>query len=187
MRLPHELASSILGTDTRNQEEQVKHSIRWFVAAASIFAVHATQPAALHAQRGPAAGAQPVVATAGALEWGPAPAILDSRARMAVIEGNPAEAGEFTLRLRMPAGYRIAPHYHPVTEHVTVLQGTFLVGMGETFDESEMTALPVGSFGAIPAGMRHYALAQDEVVIQLHGMGPWRLIYVDPADRPNRR
>lgn len=166
----------------------MKHAIRRFVAAAGgILALQAAQPAEIQAQSASAPGAQAIVALPDALEWGPAPAILDAGARMAVIEGNPAEAGEFTLRLRMPAGYRIAPHYHPVTEHVTVLQGTFLVGMGESFDESAMMALPVGTFGAIPAGMRHYALAQDEVIIQLHGVGPWRLIYVDPADRPNGR
>lgn len=166
----------------------MKHSIRRFVATAgSIFAVHAVQPAELQAQGSTAPGAHAVVATPDALEWGAAPDILPAGARMAVIEGNPAAAGEFTLRLRMPAGYRIAPHYHPATEHVTVLQGTFLVGMGESFDAAAMTALPIGSFGAIPAGMRHYALAKDEVIIQLHGVGPWRLMYVNPADQPKRR
>ncbi|HEX6132735.1 MAG TPA: cupin domain-containing protein [Longimicrobiales bacterium] len=128
-----------------------------------------------------------VVAFPDALEWGPAPAILPAGARLAVIEGDPSQPGEFTMRLWMPAGYRLPPHFHPATEHVTVVQGTFYVGMGDRFDESQVSALPTGTFGAIPAGMRHYALTKEVVVIQLHGVGPWSLTYVDPADRPKAR
>ncbi|MGH8721118.1 MAG: cupin domain-containing protein, partial [Burkholderiales bacterium] len=96
------------------------------------------------------------------------------------------KAGEFTLRLWMPDGYTIPPHYHPRTEHVTVIAGTFLVGMGDRLDPATFGELPTGTFGAIPAGMRHFARAKGEVVVQLHGVGPWGMTYVNPADDPRR-
>jgi hypothetical protein len=128
-----------------------------------------------------------VVALPGELKWAPAPAILPAGARLTVIEGDPAKAGEFTMRLWLPANYRIPPHFHPVTEHVTVVQGTFFVGMGEKFDVRQGQRLPVGSFGALPAGMRHFAWTEGETIIQLHGVGPWSLTYVNPADDPTRK
>jgi hypothetical protein len=128
-----------------------------------------------------------VVALPGELKWSPAPAILPAGARLTVIEGDPAKAGEFTMRLWMPANYRIPSHFHPVTEHVTVVQGTFFVGMGEKFDATQGHRLPVGSFGALPASMRHFAWTEGETIIQLHGVGPWSLTYVNPADDPTRK
>jgi len=121
------------------------------------------------------------------MTWGPAPAVLPVGAKLAVLEGDPTKAGAFTMRLLMPDGYQISPHFHPATEHVTVVSGALMVGMGEKFDESQMKTLPAGTFGMIPAGMHHYAKAKGETVLQLHGMGPWRLIYVNRADDPRRR
>jgi quercetin dioxygenase-like cupin family protein len=86
--------------------------------------------------------------------------------------------------LSLPAGYRIAPHFHPADEHVTVLSGNFQVGMGETFDAGKLTTLPAGTFGMIPAGMRHFAQTEGATTLQLHGIGPWKLTYVNPADQP---
>ena len=125
------------------------------------------------------------VVTPDHLSWGPAPAILPAGARLAVLEGDPSKPGPFTMRLAMPAGYRIPPHFHQADEHVTVISGAFQVGMGETFDEGKLTTLPPGTFGVIPPGMRHFARAGKATVIQLHGVGPWGLTYVNPADRPN--
>jgi quercetin dioxygenase-like cupin family protein len=121
------------------------------------------------------------------VQWGPAPASLPAGATASVLEGDPSKPGLFTMRLRMPDGYRIAPHYHPAMEHITVVSGAFKVGMGEAFDEAQMQTLPAGSFGGIPPGMRHYAMAQGETVIQLHGTGPWRLVYVNKADDPREK
>jgi quercetin dioxygenase-like cupin family protein len=104
---------------------------------------------------------------------------------LAVLEGDPSKAGPFTMRLAMPAGYRIIPHFHEADEHVTVISGAFQVGMGETFDEGKLSTLPPGTFGVIPPGMRHFARADKATVIQLHGVGPWELTYVNPADQPN--
>jgi quercetin dioxygenase-like cupin family protein len=119
--------------------------------------------------------------------WGPAPAVLPPGATVSVLEGNPAKAGAFTMRLRMPNGYRIPPHFHPVTEHVTVVSGSLKVGMGDRFDEGQMKVLPAGSFGAIPPRMHHFAMANGETVLQLHGIGPWRLVYVNKADEPRSK
>ena len=119
------------------------------------------------------------------LTWGPAPAILPAGARLAVLDGDPSKAGPYTMRLSMPAGYRIPPHFHPADEHVTVISGAFQVGMGDTFDEGKLTTLAPGTFGFIPPGMRHFARADQATVIQLHGVGPWGLTYVNPADQPN--
>ncbi|MGH7449258.1 MAG: cupin domain-containing protein [Longimicrobiales bacterium] len=131
---------------------------------------------------------QAIVVHANSLEWGPAPASLPAGARAAVIEGDPSKAGLFTMRLSLPAGYRIAPHHHPVWEHVTVLEGSFNVGMGEKVDASgDGVRLTAGSFGALPPGMRHYAWTTEPTVLQLHAEGPWRLVYVDPADDPRSK
>jgi quercetin dioxygenase-like cupin family protein len=124
------------------------------------------------------------VITPDQLTWGPAPAILPAGARLAVLEGDPSKAGLYTMRLAMPAEYRIPPHFHEADEHVTVISGAFQVGMGETFDEGKLSTLPPGTFGVIPPGMRHFARADKPTVVQLHGMGPWGLTYVNPADQP---
>ena len=142
----------------------------------------------LAAQESQSTGAQPRqahVVKPDHLSWGPAPAILPAGARLAVLEGDPSKAGPFTMRLDMPAGYRIPPHFHQADEHVTVISGAFQVGMGETFDEGKLTTLSPGTFGVIPPGMRHFARADKATVIQLHGIGPWGLTYVNPTDRPN--
>jgi quercetin dioxygenase-like cupin family protein len=89
------------------------------------------------------------------------------------------------MRLAMPEGYRIPPHFHQFDEHVTVISGAFQVGMGDTFDEGKLSTLPPGTFGVIPPGMRHFARADAATVIQLHGVGPWGLTYVNPADQPS--
>ena len=128
-----------------------------------------------------------VVVPAGSAKFGPAPAILPTGAKLAVLDGDPMKAESYTMRLWMPAGYTIPPHFHPLDEHVTVLQGTFLVGMGDKIEPTRFVALPVGSFGMLPPGMRHYARARGVTVVQLHGMGPWSLTYVDPADNPTSK
>ena len=133
------------------------------------------------------AGAQSAVApaTPPALKWGAAPPVFEPGAQMAVLQGDPSKAGEeFTVRLRVPNGYRIAPHTHPTAEHITVIEGTFLVGMGSTLDRAKMTALPRGGFVSAPAQHPHYAMARGETVVQVHAIGPFALTYVNPADAP---
>jgi hypothetical protein len=134
-----------------------------------------------------AGGTHAIVALPDQVTWGPAPDVLPPGAKLAVLEGDPTAAGPFTMRLQVPDRYRIPPHFHPATEHVTVLKGTFKVGMGEKFDASAMTRLPTGTFAALEPGVRHFAESEGETVIQLHGTGPWRLTYVNPADDPRQR
>lgn len=132
-------------------------------------------------------GSHAIIALPDKVTWGPGPASLPPGAKAAVLEGNPAEAGPFTMRVSLPSGYRIPPHFHAKVEHVTVLKGTFKVGMGERFDPSAMTPLPTGTFAALEPGTRHFALAEGETILQLHGVGPWGLTYVNPADDPRKQ
>jgi quercetin dioxygenase-like cupin family protein len=129
-----------------------------------------------------------IVVHAESIEWGPGPEVLPAGARAAVIEGDPATPGLFTMRLSLPSGYRIPPHYHPVWEHVTVLEGSFSVGMGEKFDTAaESVTLTAGGFGALPPETRHFAWTTEPTVLQIHAEGPWRLEYVNPADDPRAK
>jgi mannose-6-phosphate isomerase-like protein (cupin superfamily) len=128
-----------------------------------------------------------VVVPAGTAKFGPAPDILPSGAKLAVLEGDPTKAGSYTMRLWMPNGYTIPPHFHLADEHVTVVEGTFLVGMGGTLDPSKFAALQVGSFGMLPPRMQHFARARGVTVIQLHGMCPWSLSYVNASDDPRKK
>jgi quercetin dioxygenase-like cupin family protein len=121
-----------------------------------------------------------------ALNWGPAPAIFPTGAKMAVLQGDPGQTALFTVRLQMPDGYKIAAHYHPTDEHITVISGTFLVGMGDTLNAAKTTALPAGGFVTAPAKMNHYAIARGPTVVQVHAMGPFSLTYVNPKDDPTK-
>jgi quercetin dioxygenase-like cupin family protein len=103
---------------------------------------------------------------------------------MAVLQGNPGSSELFTVRLRLPNGYRLAPHRHPTDEHVTVISGTFLVGMGETADLNNTMKLKAGGFVTAPANHAHFAAAQGPTVVQVHAMGPFAMTYVNPADTP---
>jgi quercetin dioxygenase-like cupin family protein len=119
------------------------------------------------------------------VKWSPAPAVFEPGAQIAVMQGDPSKAGEeFTVRLRFPNGYKVKPHTHPTTEHVTVLAGTFLVGMGSTFDRTKMVALEPGGFVSAPAEHAHYAAARGETVVQIHAIGPFALTYSNPSDAP---
>jgi hypothetical protein len=128
------------------------------------------------------------VFTPDAIPYGPAPAFVPAGAQLAVLEGNPmASSGDYTVRLKMPDGYKIAPHWHPQRENVTVISGTFKVGMGDRFDESKMGAFPAGSFAFLDPDMHHYAMASGPVVVQIHGTAPVQFNYVNPNDDPSRK
>src|SRR5688572_7026716 len=112
------------------------------------------------------------------LKWSAGPPSLPPGAQVSVLEGNPADEGIFTIRLKVPANYRIPPHWHPAWEHITVIDGAFWMGRGEKFDDSVLHEIPAGGFGAMAPGVRHFAMAKVPTVLQLHGMGPWQLYYV---------
>jgi quercetin dioxygenase-like cupin family protein len=105
---------------------------------------------------------------------------------MAVLSGNPGASGLFTVRLKLPNGYRIAPHTHPTDEHLTIISGSFDVGMGKTVDAKQMMTLKTGAFATAPANMPHYAQAHGTTIVQVHAEGPFVLTYVNPADMPKR-
>lgn len=134
----------------------------------------------------PAAAANMGAYTPDKLQWGPAPDVLPAAAQLAVVEGDPTKPGPYTMRLKMPAGYKIAPHHHARREHVTVISGAFKVGMGDQFDESKMNAFSPGSFAWLEPTVHHYAMAGPETIIQLHGTGPWEIIYINPSDDPRQ-
>ena len=121
------------------------------------------------------------------VKWGPAPAVFPAGAKMAVMAGDPSKAGIFTARLDLPKGYRVAPHFHPTDEYLTVISGTFLLGMGDKLDAKKTEALSAGGFGTVSAQKHHYAIAKTHTVVQVNGMGPFQLTYVNPADDPTRK
>lgn len=121
------------------------------------------------------------------IKWGAAPPSLPRGAMLAVIEGKPSEPGPFTMRLKFPAGFKVAPHSHPAIEHLTVLSGTINLGMGDTFDTGKLTPMRAGSFIVMPVGTNHFVQTKEETLIQVHGVGPWGVKYVNPEDDPGEK
>lgn len=121
------------------------------------------------------------------IRWSAAPPALPKGAEVAVLYGDPGKEGPFAMRLKFPANYRIPPHTHPSHEIVTVISGTFRVGMGEAADRSKAQVLPAGSLFAYPPGTPHFAYVDEETVIQITTTGPWGLSYVNPNDDPRRQ
>lgn len=119
------------------------------------------------------------------LKWGDVPS-LPKGAQIAVIEGPMSEPGPFTVRLKFPANYRLPPHFHPAVERVTVLSGTFSMGMGEVFDHSKAVAVETGSMMIMQPRSPHFAFTTGETIVQLHGTGPWGVTYVNSADDPRK-
>ncbi|MGH9882311.1 MAG: cupin domain-containing protein [Pyrinomonadaceae bacterium] len=118
------------------------------------------------------------------IQWKDGPGSLPAGAKIAVLEGDPTKEGFFTMRLWFPDGFKIQPHWHPRVEHVTVISGTLNIGMGDKFDQTATRAMPAGTFGFWPPEMKHFAWAKGETVIQLHGIGPWVITYVNASDDP---
>jgi quercetin dioxygenase-like cupin family protein len=119
------------------------------------------------------------------LDWRECSSALPPGARCAVLEGDlKAPDVLFGYRVKVPDGYRIAPHFHPADEHLLVVAGTFNMGMGERFDVGATRPMPAGSFMVMPKGTRHFAWAKGETVVHVYAVGPWGITYVDPADDP---
>jgi quercetin dioxygenase-like cupin family protein len=121
-----------------------------------------------------------------AVKWGPAPPSLPKGAMAAVLTGDPSKSGAYVIRLKMPANYKIPAHHHPTTENVTILSGGFHAGMGDKLDADKGQAFEPGGFVSMPAGMNHYAWATTETIVQVHGDGPFAIVYVNPADDPSK-
>lgn len=126
--------------------------------------------------------------TPGDVQWGPVPPFVPAGAQLAVIEGNPmGSTGDYTVRLKAPDGYIIAPHFHPKRENVTVISGTLKFGMGDKFDEASMKPFSAGSFAYMDPSMHHYVKAQGETIVQIHGMAPLAFTYVNKSDDPRNK
>ncbi len=102
------------------------------------------------------------------VKWGAPPPVFPPGAKFAVIAGDPAATGLVTVRVDMPAGYTIPPHFHPTDEHITVL-------------------ISSGGYGVAMANMHHYAYTTTGATIQVHLQGPFAITYVNPTDDPSKK
>jgi hypothetical protein len=128
-----------------------------------------------------------VLITPGGLKWVDGPPGLPPGVKVAVLFGDPSKAGmPYTIRAKMGDGYTIPPHWHPTDENVTVLSGTLIVGKGDSLTKAGME-LPAGSYMRMPKEMRHYAIAKGDTVLQIHGVGPFDITYVDPSNDPRTK
>jgi hypothetical protein len=121
------------------------------------------------------------------VKWGPAPDALPKGAQIAVLSGDPTKDGLYVVRLKLPAGYKVAAHNHPTNEMLTVISGNFHLGMGDKLDEKKGMVLTAGGFAEAPAKMNHYAWTTSPTVVQIHGPGPFAITYVNPADDPRKK
>ncbi|MEW6348509.1 MAG: cupin domain-containing protein [Thermodesulfobacteriota bacterium] len=153
------------------------------VAIASAFCI--LVPPGAWADSHPMTGGH-VMAVPNDLKWTDVPS-LPPGAKIAVIQGPLNEAVPFTFRLKVPAGYKIPVHTHPAIEHVTVLSGTLHFAGGDKFDEKKAKPLPPGSVAIMPVGSPMYGWTTDEAIIQVHGVGPWGITYLNPADDPRKK
>jgi quercetin dioxygenase-like cupin family protein len=145
------------------------------LAAAAILGA-ATPAAAVHGEH--------TVMPADSVQWGAAPSSLPPGAQASAIHGSPSKEGPFVLRLKFPAGFVVPPHRHSKDELVTVISGRIAIQSGDKVDRASLKPVPAGSFVHIPGGTAHYAWAEVETVVQINGVGPFDVSYVDPNDDP---
>jgi quercetin dioxygenase-like cupin family protein len=119
-----------------------------------------------------------------ALKWTAGPPGLPPGGQAAILAGDPAKEGVLVVRFRAKAGYKVPPHTHPTDESLTVLSGSIHVGMGDTFDRKKSEKIRAGGFVHLPKGMTHYVWFSEPGTIQVNGMGPFEIKYVNPADDP---
>lgn len=133
---------------------------------------------------GPAAQAKTANAN---LQWMAGPPSLPGGARMAIVSGDPGKKGMFAIRLRMPADYTVPAHSHPTNEIVKVISGKLHYGMSDKLDMSRAKTLTAGHTVNMKAKMNHWVHAPAPVTVQVSGMGPFQITYVDPKDDPRKR
>jgi quercetin dioxygenase-like cupin family protein len=144
------------------------------VLALWVAAVLASSAATAHAQKA-------------ALQWGPGPASLPPGTRMAIVSGDPAKPGPFTIRLRLPDGFEVPPHFHPVDEHQTLISGRIGHGMGDTVDLKSVKWLRPGQRITLPANAHHYVRTRGPTLVEVSAMGPFSVTYVNGRDDPRGR
>jgi hypothetical protein len=134
----------------------------------------------LHAQAKPEA----IAMTPPEMNWGAQGGLAMAGMEQVNLVGDPSKPGPYTLRLKFPAGYKLAPHSHPDSREVTILSGTWYTGYGEKFDGAALNALPAGSFYTEPANLAHFVEVREPVMIQVSGTGPSERVFVKPAHNP---
>lgn len=145
------------------------------VALAAIAASLATITAGARADDSMmSSGMKPVIFTPSTVKWEAGTGEFKGLT-VAWLSGDPTKTGPWTVRLKAPAGAKFPVHYHNDTEMVTVISGTFAAAIGDKFDASKLMALPAGSFVVIPAGVKHYAMAKTDCVVQLSGSKPFAM------------
>lgn len=162
---------------------------RWgLVAAVSLAAGVAARAGEQESTAGGAHDAtEHSIVNKGEVKWGPVPEAFPKGAQAAVLQGDPKSEGPFTVRMKMPKGYAIAPHFHPTEEHVTVLSGKLYLGEGDHLDKKAAKALQPGGFASIPKEHHHYAISDaSDTVIQVHAMGPFQITYLNEKDDPRK-
>lgn len=151
----------------------------------TIFAFCGTMAAqAQVSEQGTDSATHPVILSPAEVFWMAAPDSFEPGAELAVLQGDLGSDGLSTARLRLPAGYKVAPHWHGADEHVTVISGEFAIGSGANFNLEAMHVLPAGSYVMMPAEHVHYARAVTDTVIQLNATEPFTMTYADPSDDP---
>ena len=130
----------------------------------------------------------PVLVAPDEIEWVPISPKLPPGGLVSVLSGDPSVPGEpYVFRAKLPDGYSVPPHWHPSDENVTVIQGLFTLGFGERFDEEALREYPVGSYVTLPKDVPHFNRMKGETILQFHGIGPYDIVYVDPADDPRNQ
>lgn len=107
---------------------------------------------------------------------------LPKGAQIAVIHGNPNEAGPYTMRMRLPNCYVIPAHWHTNDEEVTVLLGSFHVGLGDKIDKANAVTLSAGGYQLVPGRANHYVWSTGTTMIQISGIGPRDTTFADPNE-----
>ncbi len=160
-----------------------KHPVPTVAGSCAIITLALGVGGLTHADDLPYDGHGHVMVDGSDLDWGPVGS-MPPGAEITVLEGDLASEEPFTFRLRFPADYAFAPHVHPAYERVTVLKGQLHFGHGTTFNRANTHALPVGGFAVMAPGEPMFGYTEEETIIQLHGIGPWGIEYVDPEDDP---
>ena len=120
------------------------------------------------------------------IDWKPFAAFPPS-VRLAVVVGQPSDAGPYTIRVRVPRGVKLMPHRHPEDRVYTVISGVFYIGLGDDFDPSKLVAYEPGSVVVLPGNTPHFHWARSgEYVTQVSGFGPLGISYVDLHDDPRQ-
>jgi len=127
-----------------------------------------------------------VMVNAADIKWMEGIDAIPPGAKFVVLAGDPKKPGLFTMRVTLPDNYTIPAHWHPADEHVTILSGTLMMGLGDKFDESKLSAISAGGYSLLPAKVNHFVRTQGETSLQINSMGPWAINYVNPADDPRK-